>query len=275
MGLSLSSFYYRPKVDPREQEKRDADLAEAIQAVHMEHPGYGYRRIYHHLARQGQRVNPKRIRRVMEKFGLEPVVWKSFVRTTQSDHSLRVFPNLLKGKEVTGVNQVWVADVTYIRIVTGFVYLAVILDVYSRRVIGWAISKSLDRELCIGALKMALQERKPPAGCIHHSDRGVQYASAEYVFELKEFCLQISMSAKGNPYDNAFAESFMKTLKYEEVHLWNYETYEDVIERVPHFIEEVYNRKRLHSRLGYRPPTEFEQMLSQGVQFADRPVLYL
>jgi transposase InsO family protein len=209
----------------------------------------------------------------MKKFGLKPIAWRTFVRTTDSAHKLQIYPNLLRKRQIRSVNQVWVADITYIRIRSSFVYLAAILDLYSRKVVGWAISKRIDTELCLAALQMALKDR-PARGCIHHSDRGVQYASAEYVALLRQHGLEISMSRKANPYDNAFMESFYKTLKYEEVHLWNYETYEDVIERLPFFIEEVYNRKRLHSSIGYVPPVEFEASVSR-LKPADRPVLNL
>ena len=164
------------------------------------------------------------------------------------------------------LNQVWVADITYIRILTGFVYLAVILDVFSRRIVGWAISKSIDRRLVMGALEMAIELRKPPPGTIHHSDRGVQYACREYVDLLQQNGFTISMSRSGNPYDNAFAESFMKTLKRDEVYLWEYESFIDVAERIPYFIEDVYNRKRVHSGIGYLPPVEFEAILADEKQ---------
>jgi transposase InsO family protein len=218
-------------------------------------------------------VNEKRIRRVMKKFGLRPITWRTFVRTTDSRHSLPVYPNLIKNRQLRAVNEIWVADITYIRIHSSFVYLAALLDLFSRRIIGWAISKRIDTDLCLTALQMALHNR-PARGCIHHSDRGVQYASARYVALLRQHGLRISMSAKGNPYDNAFMESFYKTLKYEEIHLWNYETYQDVIERLPFFLEEVYNRKRLHSSIGYVPPVEFEAALLK-MKPADRPVLNL
>jgi transposase InsO family protein len=163
--------------------------------------------------------------------------------------------------EVTGINQVWVSDITYIRVLTGFVYLAVILDLFSRRVIGWALSKSIRHELTVTALRMAIEARNPGAGVIHHSDRGVQYACDDYVALLDEYGFQGSMSAPGNPYDNAFAESFMKTLKNEEVHLCEYESFTDVAEQIPQFIEAVYNQKRVHSGIQYLPPAEFEAIL--------------
>jgi putative transposase len=225
------------------------------------------------LNRRGIRVNGKRIRRVMKKFGLRPITWRTFVHTTDSRHALPVYPNLIKNRQVHAVNQAWVADITYIRIRSSFVYLAAVLDLYSRKIVGWAISKRIDTELCVTALQMALETRRA-GGCIHHSDRGAQYASATYVALLQQRGLQISMSAKGNPYDNAFMESFYKTLKYEEVHLGNYETYDDVINRLPFFLEEVYNRKRLHSSIGYLPPTEFEAAVLK-MKPADRPILNL
>lgn len=259
--LSLSTYYYRPKIDPKKKAMSDSNLRGRIEKIQAEFPGYGYRRIRKHLAREGFSVNAKRIRRVMRESGLFAEVKKAFVATTDSDHNLPIHPNLVKHREVNGPNEIWVADLTYIRIATCFVYLAVVLDLFSRKVVGWAISRSLSKEICVEALKMALETRDPAAGCIHHSDRGVQYASKEYVDLLLSRGLRVSMSRKGNPYDNAFAESFMKTLKHEEVDLWNYETYAEVIERVPYFIEEVYNKKRLHSSLGYLPPEEFEKKM--------------
>ncbi len=248
-------------------------MREQIERIHEDFPGYGYRRVRRELKRRGQTVNEKRIRRVMKKFGLRPITWRTFVRTTDSAHALPVYPNLIKSRQIRAVNEVWVADLTYIRIRSSFVYLAALLDLYSRRIVGWAISKRIDTELCVTALQMALDNRRA-RGCVHHSDRGVQYASARYVALLRKHGLEISMSGRANPYDNAFMESFYKTLKYEEVHLWNYETYEDVIERLPFFLEEVYNRKRLHSSIGYVPPVEFEAAVL-NMKPADRPVLNL
>lgn len=214
----------------------------------------------------GITINEKKILRIMDEYGLKALIWKGFkVKTTDSDHDLGYSPNLLPGRRVDGLNQIWVTDITYIRILTGFVYLAAILDLFSRKVIGWAISKRIDHKLCLAALKMAVENRKPPKGCIHHSDRGVQYASEEY----RAFCiasgLVLSMSAKGYCYDNAFMESWFKTLKAEEVYLTEYETYLDVIASVPKFIEAVYNEKRLHSSLGYLSPNEFEILAKDGL----------
>jgi transposase InsO family protein len=197
----------------------------------------------------------------MHKYDLFRQIKRRFIRTTDSEHGYPVYPNLLKGFEVTDVNQVWVADITYIRILTGFVFLAVLLDVFSRRIVGWGIAKRIDHRLTLEALRMALRERNPRAGLIHHSDQGVQYACTQYVKELKGHEVAISMSTKGNPYDNAYAESFFKTLKNEEVYLWEYESFTDVVERIPEFIEEVYNRKRVHSGIQYLPPEEFEAIL--------------
>jgi transposase InsO family protein len=186
---------------------------------------------------------------------------RKYKKTTDSDHPYRYYPNLIKNYKVTSLNQVWVADITYIRILTGFVYLAVILDSLSRKTIGYALGKKLNGALTIAALKMALSKRKPKPGIIHHSDRGVQYAANEYIELLKKYEFEISMSNKGNPYENGKAESFFKTLKYEEVHLYEYKTVHDVLRRIPFFIKEVYNKKRLHSSLGYMPPDEFEEKL--------------
>ena len=273
-GFASSSYYYKPNPERRRhREADDEQLRQQIERIHEEFPGYGCRRLTKELRRRGQKVGMKRIQRVMKKFGLQPITWRTFVRTTDSRHKLPVYPNLLKNRQVRTVNQVWVADITYIRIRSSFVYLAALLDLYSRRIVGWAISKRIDTELCLTALQMALEKRRA-RGCIHHSDRGVQYASSRYVHLLRQHGLQISMSAKGNPYDNAFMESFYKTVKYEEVHLWNYETYEDVIERLPFFLEEVYNQKRLHSSIGYVPPAEFEAAVL-NMKPADRPVLNL
>jgi putative transposase len=273
MKLASSSYYYQPLTDLEAQEQSDGLLRAHIERLQQDFPGYGYRRLGRQLRREGIVINDKKIRRVQRKYQLFPIRWRSFkIATTDSNHNHKVYPNLLAEKILTGINQAWVADITYIRILKGFVFLAAILDRYSRKLIGWAISQRIDAELCVAALKIALEQRQPPPGCIHHSDRGVQYACADYITLLEQAQLQISMSRTANPYDNAHMESFFKTLKYEEVHLANYETYDDVIERIPHFIEEVYNSKRLHSALGYLPPEEYE-MAIQSTKTADRPSL--
>ena len=265
MGLGRSTYYYRPKGVSVEDRKEGADLRDRIEQIVVEHARYGYRRVTWQLRREGWVVNHKRVARIMGQESLQCQVKRRWVKTTDSAHGYGVYPNRLTGLEVTRPNQVWVADITYIRIVVGFLYLAVVLDLFSRKVIGWALSDQIDAELSVAALRMALEQRGAVEGCIHHSDRGVQYACQAYVDELRGAGLEISMARRGNPYDNAAAESFMKTLKCEEVYLWDYQTVEDVKRRIPFFLEEVYNQKRLHSALGYRPPTEYERAWQEGV----------
>jgi len=259
MGLSRSTYYDCARQNSMQAKKEEADLRDRIEQIGVEFARYGYRRVTYQLRREGYKVNHKRVARIMREQSLQCQVKRRWVKTTDSNHGYRIYPNLIKELEVRRQNEVWVADITYIRILTGFLYLAVVLDLFSRKVIGWALSEQIDAQLTLAALRMALEERGSVEGCIHHSDRGVQYACHAYVQELETAKMRISMARKGNPYDNAAAESFMKTLKYEEVYLWDYHSVEDVKRRLPYFLQEVYNQKRLHSSLGYVTPQEFEQ----------------
>lgn len=262
MGIKRSTYYYQKKEDSANAQQ-EILLQEKIQRIAYQYPYYGYRRITAQLQRENFKVNHKRVLRLMRKMCIQARIKRKYVTTTNSRHNNRVYPNLIRDFLTTGINQVWCSDITYIRIPTGFVYLAVIIDIYSRKIVGYAIAKTLSPELTIAALHMAITNRNTDE-LIHHSDQGVQYASSDYVSLLEEHDIRISMSAKGNPYDNAYVESFFKTLKQEEVYLWQYETYQDVMMRVPYFIIDVYNKKRLHSALGYRPPEEFEKLLIEN-----------
>jgi transposase InsO family protein len=242
-----------------------------MQKVAVEWPAYGYRRIAHELQDRGFQVNHKRVLRMMREDNLLCVRRRAFMVTTDSRHNLPVYPNLARGKTPTAINQLWVADITYIRLRMEFVYLAVVLDAFSRRVVGWALGRTLEAELVVAALRTALVERRPPPGLVHHSDRGVQYASQAYTDMLKQHHATISMSRKGNPYDNAACESFMKTLKQEEVYRNEYRDFHEARSRIGEFLERVYNQQRLHSALGYLPPAEFERgLLGQNKEAAAR-----
>ncbi len=258
LGISLATYYRLlrpPSPAPDEIELRDR-----MQEISLEMSCYGYRRITAALQREGWPVNHKRVLRLMREDNLLCLRRKSFVSTTDSAHGWPVYPNLAFGMVLTGLNQLWVADITYIRLRREFVYLAALLDAYSRRCIGWELGRHLAADLTLSALEKALLSREIQPGLVHHSDRGVQYASADYTSRLQAYAVRISMSRTGNPYDNAQAESFMKTLKYEEVYLQEYDDFTEAYASIAHFIEQVYNGKRLHSALQYRPPIEFEEL---------------
>lgn len=237
----------------------DMELRSEIQRIALEWPAYGYRRVQAELQRRGWSVNHKYVLRLMRADNLLCLRRRKFILTTDSNHGLPIYPNLAKEMTLTDINQLWVADITYIRLAKEFVYLAVLLDAFSRRCIGWALQRSLEAGLVLEALRMALRGRRPRPGLVHHSDRGVQYASADYTSQLERYGIRISMSRRGNVYDNALAETFIKTLKYEEVYRTEYGNLEEAKASMKEFLEKVYNQKRLHSALGYRPPGEFEQ----------------
>jgi len=260
--ISRAGFYrFLQDRVPREE---DMEVRSVIQQVVLEHRRrYGYRRVTAELRRRGMPVNHKRVARIMRQDNLLAAQPKQFITTTDSNHDLEIYLNLARRMKLTGVDQLWVADITYIRLLAEFVYLAVILDSFSRKVVGWKLDRTLSSRLTTKALQKAIEARQPLPGLVHHSDRGFQYAAAEYISILKKHEMVPSMSRPANPYDNASCESFIKTLKREEVYANEYENLEHLHDHIEEFIERYYNQKRLHSALGYRPPEEFEQNARQ------------
>ena len=259
MSIARSGHYYKSKKDA----KKDYVILEAIKAIALDFPSYGYRRITAALRRESVIVNHKKVHRIMRENDILCSIRRSYKHTTNSKHDLVRYPNLVKSLIPSRPNQIWHADITYIRLESSFAYLAAIIDGFSRKVIGYAIGKTLSPALTISALKDAINKRNTDS-VIHHSDQGFQYCSSRYVEILKSNSIAVSMSQKANPYDNAKMESFFRTLKVEEVYMGEYNTYEDVLFFIPYFIEEVYNRKRLHSSLGYMPPEEFEEKFNKN-----------
>jgi putative transposase len=256
--------YYRWRQAAAAPVADDMELRDDIQRIALEFPCYGWRRVTAELRRRGWTVNHKRVRRILREDNLLCLRRRKFVVTTDSDHGRPVYPNLAAHMELSGLNQLWIADLTYIRLETEFVYLAVVIDAFSRRVIGWALGSTLEDELTLAALGVALKQRRPAAGLVHHSDRGSQYASGDYTNLLKASGIAISMSRKASPWENAACESWMKTLKAEEVYRQEYRDLPEARAFLAQFIDKVYNQKRLHSALGYRPPVEFEEALAVG-----------
>jgi putative transposase len=267
--VSRAGFYRwrdeEPAADP------DMVLRDQIQRIALDFSYYGSRRVARELDERGFNVNRKKVQRLMREDNLLCLRKRRFVVTTDSNHALPVYPNLARDMVLTGIDQLWRSDITYVRLETEFVYLAVVLDAFSRKVVGWALGRTLEATLAIEALEMALETRRPAAGLVHHSDRGVQYASGDYTDLLKANGVEISMSRSGNPYDNAQCESFMKTLKYEEVYRNEYRDLAEARAQIGAFIEQVYNEKRLHSALGSLPPARFEAQLAKRMMEAAAP----
>jgi putative transposase len=261
--VSRASFYRSLK--ERRPAEEETEVRSAIQQIALEHRRrYGYRRICAELRRRGMQVNHKRVLRMMRRDNLLALRRRRFVVTTDSNHKLEVYLNLARRMKLTGIDQLWVADITYIRLKAEFVYLAVILDAFSRKVVGWALDRTLASRLTVAALERAITQRRPRPGLVHHSDRGLQYARGDYVAILEKYGIVPSMSRPANPYDNASCESFLKTLKREEIYANKYDTLEHLRANIEEFVEQYYNRQRLHSALGYKSPEEFERQTAQG-----------
>ena len=262
--VNRAGYYRRFREQAPEEEAME--VRAAVQQVALEHRRrYGYRRVTAELRRRGMAVNHKRVARLMQEDNLLALRRKAWTRTTNSGHELRVYLNLARRMELNAPDQLWVADITYIRLSREFVYVALVVDGFSRRAVGWALERTLQTRLAIQALEMAIAQRRPRPGLVHHSDQGIQYASAEYAVLLTQHGMTPSMSRPGNPFDNAQCESFVKTLKQEEIDCHQYRDVEDLRSHLREFIEDYYNRRRLHSALGYRTPAEFEAAMPAGV----------
>ena len=262
LNISKSGFYKwsNNNIIKSKNNKIEMEIKNQIHKIAIDFPGYGYRRITKELNHRGYNVNHKRILRYMREDNLLCIKKKFKPLTTDSNHEHKIYPNLVKDLDINRMNHVWASDITYIQLNKEFVYLAVIIDLFSRKCIGWELSRNIDSQLVLNALDKAIKDRwnHELCGLIHHSDQGVQYASDLYILRLQKHNILISMSRKGNPYDNAFVESFIKTLKYEEVYLNEYNSYWDAFENISNFIDNVYNKKRLHSSLEYQSPIDFE-----------------
>lgn len=270
MGIARSTFYHEPIRQDRQVE-RDMALRGMIEQIHVELPGYGYRRVRQHLLNQGKRVNTKRIRRVMKTYSLFSCI-KKLMRPRGAAAGVKLcYPNLVRGITLNGPNQVWATDITYIKLIKEYVYVSAVIDVYTRKIVGWSVSRDLSHKFCLDSLEVAIKKQKPPPGVIHHSDRGIQYTSIDYIGFLQKHGFNISMSRLATPEDNAYIESFFKTMKREEVFFKDYKVISEVIENLPRFIDQVYNRKRLHSSLGYKTPEAFEKEV-MSINPADRPI---
>ena len=270
MGISRATYYYKSSKGVS-QLLKEIDLRDWIELIHSEFPGYGYRRLQKHLLREGYVVNTKRIRRIMNQYGLfccHKKLWKS---RGQALGKKLTYPNEIRGIKLSGPNQVWATDFTYIKLLREYIYVSAVIDVYTRKIVGWSVSKDSSHKFCLDALEVAVKNCNPPKGIIHHSDRGVQYCCEAYIDYLQKNNFKISMSQPATPEENAYIESFFKTMKREEVYVKNYKTMNDVLNNLPKFIDEIYNEKRLHSSLGYMPPKEFEAEVMK-LKTAKRPV---
>jgi len=271
MGIARSTYYYKLKHGSGKKLKKDFELRDRIELIHKRYPGYGYRRLHHFFLREGDVINGKRIRRVMREYELYTCLKKWMKpRGTHSKVKI-VYPNLIKDLRLRAPNQVWATDITYIKLRKEFIYLSAVIDIYTRKIVGWSVSKSLTHHFCLKSMEVAIKKEKPKPGIIHHSDRGVQYVCEPYVKFLLKHGFNIPMSKVGTPDENAFIESFFKTLKQEEVYAKNYETMDQVLRSLPQFIDQIYNKERLHSALDYSSPEEFECRVLK-LKPANRPV---